>query len=194
MSKNNIQKKKPKWKDHKAKWGNCEACELCETRKNIVLAKARGTLPTDILFVGEAPGRVEDRYGKPFVGPAGHLLDEILEEVIPSWVKLAFTNIISCIPLDENGQKVKQPHREHIKACKARLVEFYHVARPQYLVSVGKLAEKHIDTLLKKKEIVHDEEYITSIIHPAAILRAVDAQQGIMYKRNLARLHELLKG
>lgn len=62
---------------HVERWSDCTACDLHEERKNVVLA--RGSLPADVLLVGESPGKGEDSLGSPFVGPAGQLLDEIVD-------------------------------------------------------------------------------------------------------------------
>lgn len=69
------------WTDHVAKWKNCDLCPLHKQRNRICIA--RGTVPCDVLFVGEAPGPSEDAIGQPFVGPAGKLLDQIIERALP---------------------------------------------------------------------------------------------------------------
>ena len=70
------------WLDHVEKWKDCQRCPLGQQRSNICLA--RGTVPCDVLFIGEAPGVSEDTFGLPFVGPAGQLLDQIILRTIPS--------------------------------------------------------------------------------------------------------------
>ena len=55
----------------------CEKCDLCNTRKNAVPGK--GNQNADVIFVGEAPGKSEDRYGEPFIGTAGKRLDDALK-------------------------------------------------------------------------------------------------------------------
>lgn len=69
------------WTDHVARWKDCTDCPLCQQRDQIVLA--RGQVPADVVFIGEAPGASEDALGMPFVGPAGHLLDGIISNAIP---------------------------------------------------------------------------------------------------------------
>lgn len=71
------------WTEHVARWRDCTACRLCQQRDRIVLA--RGDVPCDVLFVGEAPGASEDALGLPFVGPAGRLLDSIVDSAIGPW-------------------------------------------------------------------------------------------------------------
>jgi uracil-DNA glycosylase len=79
--------RKTLWSAHVDDWKDCTRCPLHTVRSNVVLA--RGSIPCDILFVGEAPGRSEDALGKPFVGPAGILLDEMIEDAL-SGIVLGF--------------------------------------------------------------------------------------------------------
>lgn len=176
-----------KWNHYKQKWGNCTSCELCDTRDKIVLAK--GQLPCDVLFIGEAPGLSENAFGKPFVGPAGNLLSKMISDSgLDQVARLAFTNLIGCIPLDENLQKVQQPHKDHITACSERLQEFVAIAKPKVFVAVGKLSEKWIPKLLY--------EYIekvptTPIAHPAFILRSDPSQFGLLVQQTIIRLQDI---
>lgn len=181
-----------RYKTHKAKWIDCKRCVLHERRMNVVLA--RGQIPCDLLFVGEAPGAGEDVLGKPFVGPAGKLLDKIIAEAMtsgyvfsdkihpPRW---AFTNLIACIPKGEDGKKVGEPEREHIEACQSRLREFIGIAKPRAIVCVGLHAEKWIPKIWKGKTI--------SIIHPAAILRMDISQKSLAYQRAVVRISDLIE-
>ena len=65
---------------HIQRWHNCTACDLCETRQKVVLG--RGCVPADVCWIGEAPGKSEDSLGAPFVGKAGHRLDEIVRHAV----------------------------------------------------------------------------------------------------------------
>ncbi len=64
------------WTDHVERWKDCTKCPLHTQRSNIVIA--RGQLPADVVFIGEAPGAIEDGTGLPFKDPAGALLDQII--------------------------------------------------------------------------------------------------------------------
>jgi uracil-DNA glycosylase family 4 len=170
-----------KWGKHKARWLDCQECELCKVRNRVVLA--RGQLPCDVLFIGEAPGPSEDVIGKPFIGPAGKLLDQIIEESIPDNIRVAFTNIVACIPKDDNAQKFKEPSKVHIKACRERLKEFVKIAKPKLIVCVGKLAEKYSPTVRLQR----------SIIHPAAILRADISQRSLAVHRCIVTISNAIE-
>lgn len=206
-----------------AKWQDgCGSCQ-CESANKVVLC--RGSIPCDVLFIGEAPGASEDILGQPFVGPAGKLLDGIIQEAFgdselcsiclkggirdtltktPSGLvcqnghgeppttrlRLAFTNLVGCIPAkDEETGKIGEPDKAQIKQCQPRLVEFIDLAKPRMIVTVGALALKHMPPLDMKRGIAK----ISSIVHPAAILRAVPAQQGMMRRRAVVVLATALE-
>ena len=126
--------------------------------------------------------------GKPFVGPAGKFLDQMLSRSIPQGTRFGFTNLIACIPLDPNeGMKLKQPHKDHIKACTNRLVELFELTNPSLLVYIGKLAEKHAPKMLKS--VIGDTPSVM-IHHPAYILRADVTQRGLLAQQCEIWLHD----
>lgn len=158
---------------------------------------ARGKIPCDILFIGEAPGPSEDVIGQPFVGPAGKLLDAIIEEGIyahSDW-RVAFTNLVACIPKDETQTKFGEPPKHAIQACQGRLIEFVQLAKPQLIVRVGKLSQKWIPNQemftgpTKQKEQIQ----FADIVHPAAVLRADISQQGLAKQRCVVTLSDAVE-
>ena len=142
-------------------WDGCQRCDLCQWRKKVV--HARGVLPCDVFFVGEAPGASEDILGRPFAGPAGKLLDRIVADAMRALVRLyrpaggvaynppelAFCNLIGCIPKDSPSGKVGEPSKESILACAQRLIELVDVAQPKLVVCVGNLSEKWTPKILE---------------------------------------------
>lgn len=188
-----------KFQLHKQRWGDCTDCPLCEGRQQVVLF--RGSVPCDVLFVGEAPGQSEDVIGTPFVGPAGHLLDEIVKSAMPVDpdndgevpqtkidLRLGYTNLIACLPLDETGSKVKEPPEESIKKCSDRLLEIVGICRPKLIVSVGKLPEKWLKKILFNDPESDLSANTVTIVHPAAILRAEVAQQTLLVRQAVVTL------
>jgi len=180
------------WKAHVKKWENCNLCSLCETRQKVVLAK--GNIPADILLVGEAPGPSEDLIGSPFIGPAGHLLENMLQAA--GWneveVRRCFTNLVGCIPLDpEDGTKFAEPDKVSIKACTPRVVEMVELCKPKVIIAVGKLSS----TWMKKYALRGNggQIPIVDIIHPAAILRADVTQKELAIQRTIIMLRDALE-
>ena len=186
------------YQDHVKKWKNCQACDLCHGRGRIVLA--RGSIPCQVLFIGEAPGPSEDALGRPFIGPAGKELDRIIASVaialggLPS---LAFTNLVACIPKDDDNNKFGEPPKPAIEACAGRLNEFVRLCQPKLIVCVGKLAAKHVYGQAQFSEVsdsslswLGEGEFLkfTEIIPPAAIIRAEISQRGLLVQRTVITL------
>lgn len=179
------------YQQHVEKWHDCQKCSLCHMRSKVVMA--RGDLPCDMLICGEAAGHSEDALGRPFCGPAGHLLDQILEQGVGGRVRVALTNLVCCIPLDEDGEKAVEPESVEILACGDRLREFVEIAKPRVIVAVGALPNRWLPKLLpdwRGKPHLH-------IDHPAFIIRQLVVQQGFSVRRAVITLRnaveELLK-
>ncbi len=161
------------WTDHVEKWKDCQGCALAQQRSRICLA--RGVVPCDVLLVGEAPGASEDAIGEPFRGPAGRLLDEIVERALSAWqapgttgpdynsVTYAMTNLVACFPQEAKARGDNEPERCEILACAGRLAEFVNLAQPRLIVCVGHLAQIYVDH--------NDTVKCADIVHPAHILR-----------------------
>ena len=179
------------WANHQRKWSQCKLCDLCNYRKKVVLC--RGSLPCDILLVGEAPGASEDVLGIPFAGPAGKLLNHLIglaTEMAQTDCTLAFTNVVACIPLDGSREKASEPDKVSMEACKPRLIEMVDIAKPRALVAVGTLATKWLPKILPDAYGLE----VHSILHPAAILRLDVSQKGLACQRVVVILADVMEG
>lgn len=184
------------YQTHVAAWKNCRRCPLWERRTKVVLA--RGSLPAEVLFVGEAPGPSEDLIGVPFIGPAGRFLDSMIDESyemagLEGAPRVAFTNLVACIPLEKDGDKFEQPPDKSVQKCSPRLVKFFALAQPKLLVCVGNVAEAWLAPSTKGKGRgvdlgSYDAIPTVCVTHPAAILRANDANKDLMRRRVVVRL------
>lgn len=146
------------WTEHVTQWKDCQLCPLAAQRGRICLA--RGAVPCDVLFVGEAPGASEDALGQPFRGPAGEVLDQIVERAVPTDVPVAFTNLVCCFPREAKERGDNEPEDAEILACRPRLTEFVNLSQPRLIVCVGSLATQYVDH--------GDTVPCVDIIHPAA--------------------------
>jgi uracil-DNA glycosylase family 4 len=157
------------FKTHVAKWKDCQACDLCQNRRKVVLF--RGDLPCEVLFVGEAPGESEDVMGEPFVGPAGDLFNHILLEVMENISKpftYGITNIVGCWPVeatDTSYGHTREPSKQEAIKCRSRLLELIKLAKPRIILALGNTARQQLPRPLEGK--IRE----ASLLHPAAILR-----------------------
>lgn len=153
---------------HYATWSSCNLCPLHAHVCNHVIGSGR--LPCDVLFVGEAPGEVEDALGKPFIGPAGKILTKIIENVTSRLKKpftYAITNVVACKPFPK-GAPIAAPTEQSIEACRPRLIEFARLANPRIIIALGKVAEKHLAVPEIRGQL---EPKIVNVWHPSYILR-----------------------
>jgi uracil-DNA glycosylase family 4 len=108
----------------------CMRCGLWESRTNAVVGS--GGLDSEIVLVGEAPGRTEDEMGLPFVGRAGKMLDEILGKAGLSRDDLFITNLVKCRPPNN-----RRPKRSEIGSCEPYLVEQLEIIEPRVIAPMG---------------------------------------------------------
>jgi len=174
-----------RWKHFVQSWKDCTACPLHCNRNKIVLA--RGQLPCDVLFVGEAPGQSEDCFGQPFIGPAGRQLDVLVKAAYQNKLRIAFTNLLCCLPIEQiqDKERIRQPVKKEIEACSTRLAEFVQVAQPRLLVAVGQLAKSWLPRLLE-----FDTSGFCDIIHPSAILQSFVEARELMCEQVVIRLRD----
>ena len=116
---------------------NCRECSLWETRTNVVFGV--GNQNAEVLFIGEGPGANEDAQGVPFVGRAGHLLDDMLEIIGLKRDDVYIANIVKCRP-PEN----RDPLGVEQDACIGYLRRQVALLRPKIIVCLGRIAAMRI--------------------------------------------------
>lgn len=151
--------------------GECTRCSLCQGRNNIVFGD--GNPDARLMFVGEAPGRAEDAQGLPFVGPAGRLLERLLEDIGLKRGDVYIANVIKCRPPGN-----RDPVPEETEACSPFLQEQIEIIRPRILCALGRVAAG----LMMGKSVqitrIHGQRFegagyfLVPVLHPAAALRA----------------------
>jgi uracil-DNA glycosylase family protein len=134
-----------------------------------------------ILFVGEQPGDKEDLEGRPFVGPAGALLDKSLEEAGIDRAQVYVTNVVKHFKWEPRGKRRihKKPDAAEITACRPWLEAELQVVKPRAIVCLGATAARVIigpkfKVSTQRAQFVESElaEYVTATVHPSSILRA----------------------
>jgi len=168
----------------------CRGCDLYRYATQAVLGE--GPQSSAIVLIGEQPGDEEDRRGRPFVGPAGRLLDRALEEAGIDRSTVYVTNAVKHFKFEERGKHRlhKKPKSSEIQACRPWLEAELAVIRPKIVVCLGATAAQSVfgpDYRVTKERgqfVTHPwAPQATSTIHPSAILRAPDEQRHLEYQR-----------
>lgn len=116
--------------------GDCRRCNLCRERKKIVFGV--GDPEADLVVLGEAPGEQEDLKGEPFVGPAGQMLDKMLEHVLGlKREQVYILNVVKCRP-----PKNRNPHPDEVEACRPFLEGQLAAIGPKVVLLLGTVALK----------------------------------------------------
>ena len=154
--------------DVKNKVISCTNCNLSKSRTNAV--PGIGSETSDVIFVGEAPGRNEDLQGKPFVGTAGQILSEALEYAGFTRDQVYITNVVKCRPPNN-----RQPITEEREACKQYLSEEMRIIKPKIICILGNTAYSSLldgNSITKNRgKLVKNKDQLYFVtVHPAAII------------------------
>jgi uracil-DNA glycosylase len=158
--------------------GGCKACPLWETGTQTVFGE--GSREAEVMFVGEQPGDQEDRAGKPFVGPAGRLFDQALEDAGIDRTQVYVTNVVKHFKWRARGKRRihQKPNWSEIAACRPWLDAELAVVEPRVLVCLGATAAQALlgrqfrVTQQRGKPIESDlAEHVLATVHPSSILR-----------------------
>jgi uracil-DNA glycosylase len=160
----------------------CRACDLFRTGTQTVFGE--GLPQSDLMFIGEQPGNQEDKAGHPFVGPAGRVLDEALEEVGIDRSRVYVTNAVKHFKWVAKGKARihAKPNAREIRACLPWLQAELEVVKPKVIVVLGATAAQALMgpsfrvTQQRGKPITRTPfaQYVVATVHPASILRAQD--------------------
>ena len=112
---------------------NCRECPLSEQRRHVVFGVGRAD--AELMFIGEGPGEQEDLTGEPFVGPAGRLLDDMLELIDLHRSQVYIANVVKCRP-----PRNRDPLGEEQNACRHWLDGQLALVRPKIVVCLGRIA------------------------------------------------------
>lgn len=157
----------------------CSKCSLNETRRKAV--PGEGRCDAEVLLVGEAPGREEDKAGRPFVGRAGEILTDLLREANLRRGKIFIGNVLKCRPPNN-----RDPRRKEIEKCSPYLKRQIDIIRPEIIVALGrfpagllsdlpvKISQKH-GSLFPYRFTNHDIDLFLSY-HPASVLYGTDKE------------------
>ena len=149
---------------------HCQKCGLAETRTNVVFGE--GARDAEVMFIGEGPGEQEDRTGRPFVGRAGQLLDDMLAMIDLKREKVFIGNMVKCRPPQN-----RDPLNIEQEACIGYLRNQVALIRPKIIVCLGRIAAMRLikeDFKISREHGQWFEKagvHMTALFHPSALLR-----------------------
>ena len=176
------------WDGLLEKCRSCDRCELCKGRHNMVFGD--GNRDADIMFIGEGPGEQEDLQGIPFVGPAGKLLDDMLEMIDLDRTNVYIANIVKCRPPGN-----RDPKDTEQAACMQWLERQILLVNPKIIVCLGRIAAQqmmhNINFRITKEHgrwYIIEGTHVMATFHPSALLRDPSKRPlAFMYLRSLRR-------
>jgi len=174
------------WQELAESAASCTRCDLYKRATATVFGE--GKAAAAMVLVGEAPGDQEDKQGRPFVGPAGRVLDRALNEASIDRAEVYLTNAVKHFKWTERGKRRihQRPNRTEIKACGFWLDAELGVIRPRLLVMLGAVAGEAVfgsrfrvgEHKGKVEEAAVGEwrGLVVGTIHPSAVLRGDDPE------------------
>lgn len=167
----------------------CTNCELCKTRTNSVPGK--GNFESDVIFVGEAPGRNEDQRGEPFVGVAGKRLTQSFENAGVSRDSVYITNVVKCRPPNNRVPTVGERD-----TCKEYLQKEIKIIKPKIICILGNTAFNSIlggseITKYRGKVVRKNDQIYFLTVHPAATIYNQELIQ--VLNSDIKKLFETIK-
>ncbi|MBC8502591.1 MAG: uracil-DNA glycosylase [Candidatus Nitrosopumilus sp. bin_32a] len=166
----------------------CTKCNLCKTRTNSVPGK--GNFHSNVIFVGEAPGRNEDRNGEPFIGVAGKKLSIALEGAGVSRDDIYITNIVKCRP-----PKNRVPTTIERETCQEYLKQEISIIKPKIICILGNTAFNSIlggseITKFRGKLVRKNNQLYFLTVHPAATI--YNQELITVLKKDIVKLFDLI--
>ncbi|HEX7090631.1 MAG TPA: uracil-DNA glycosylase family protein [Longimicrobiales bacterium] len=164
----------------------CTRCRLHEGRRNVVFGE--GSPVADLVVVGEAPGAEEDRTGRPFVGPAGQLLDLLLLTIGLPRERVYICNVLKCRPPNN-----RDPMGDEVEACSSYLHRQLDLITPRVLLAVGKFAAQTLTgaevSIGRLRGRVHEYRGtpVIATYHPAYLLRSPSRVRAVWADFQLVR-------
>lgn len=146
----------------------CPLCKLARTRKNAV--PGEGQLSAKIMFIGEAPGNSEDKEGRPFVGAAGRILDDLLKKAGIERSQVFITNMVKCRPPNN-----RVPKEDELTACRPYLDRQIALIKPKVICILGRTAYSSLlggssITASRGKIVERAGQKYFLTFHPAAVI------------------------
>jgi len=162
---------------------DCQACDLYKRGTQTVFGE--GTRHAELMLIGEQPGDAEDLAGKPFVGPAGRVLDKALEEAGIDRSAVYVTNVVKHFKWEPRGKRRihKKPNAAEIGACRPWLDTEIELVKPRAIVCLGATAAqallgRQFKVTAQRGQFIPSPlaPIVMATVHPSSLLRAPDEE------------------
>jgi DNA polymerase len=168
---------------------SCPKCPLSQTRRHAV--PGEGPLDAEVMFIGEGPGYHEDAQGRPFVGPAGRFLDELLQTIGLQRDQVYITSVVKCRPPGN-----RDPAPNEIAACAPYLDRQLEIVNPKVIVTLGRYSMARFFpgqsiSRIHGQAKREGNRAIFAMYHPAAALHRQDLQP--VLRQDMLKIPALLK-
>ncbi|MBP1733046.1 MAG: uracil glycosylase superfamily protein [Deltaproteobacteria bacterium] len=169
----------------------CTRCPLARTRRTVVFGE--GNEKAELVFVGEAPGEEEDLQGRPFVGRAGKLLDQMIQRMRLSRKDVFICNVLKCRPPQN-----RDPDASEIDMCKNYLFAQLEIIEPKVICALGRHAYNTLMgvdariTKIRGQITAYNGIALLPTYHPSFLLRNQDRMKEAL--EDMEKLREILKG
>jgi DNA polymerase len=150
--------------------GDCQRCRLSTGRKNLVFGE--GSPDADLMFIGEGPGREEDRQGRPFVGDAGKVLTNLIKKMGLKREEVYIANIVKCRP-----PMNRDPESDEVQTCSPFLERQIEIIQPKVIMALGRIASHRLVGSMVPISRLRGTFYefkgipLMSTFHPAYLIR-----------------------
>src|SRR5687768_6790307 len=191
----------PTLKKLKVAAAGCKGCPLYKIGTQTVFGE--GPVGAKVMFVGEQPGDQEDQAGKPFVGPAGGILNKALDEVGIDRSEVYVTNAVKHFKWEARGKRRihSKPNAREIQACKPWLTAEIQAAQPLMVVALGATAAqalmgKDFRVTQSRGKVFRDTQWapwFSATVHPSSILRAPDDEREAAYRAFVDDMRDVAK-
>lgn len=157
---------------------DCQKCGLCKGRKTVVIGE--GNPQASLMLIGEGPGLQEDLQGRPFVGPAGQLLDKMLAAIELEREDVYIANVVKCRPPGN-----RNPEPDEVEACLPHLRAQVALVRPSVILLLGAVALRATIspsasiTRMRGSWIERGNVSMMPTYHPAALLRDASKKRAV---------------
>lgn len=156
----------------------CQQCQLSVSRKNAV--PGDGLAATEVMFIGEGPGFYENEQGRPFVGPAGNFLNELLSRAGLQREKVFITNVVKCRPPGN-----RDPLPEELEACSQYLDRQIAAINPMVIVTLGRYSMAKFMPNVRISDVHGQSRWvngrlIVAMFHPAAALHQPSLKNAVL--------------